>query len=64
MTVADAIVYVLATAGCGMRTERIAQEINLRGLHDEQGGLLQGRRAYPAADVRDENRIKERIINY
>ena len=29
----------LATAGCGMRTERIAQEINLRGLHHRKDGL-------------------------
>lgn len=38
MSVADAIVYVLATAGCGMRTERIANEINLRGLHHRKDG--------------------------
>lgn len=38
MSIADAIVYILATAGCGMRTERIAREINLRGLHHRKDG--------------------------
>lgn len=38
MSVADAIVYLLATSGCGMRTETIAREINLRGLHQRKDG--------------------------
>lgn len=38
MTVAEAIIYVLATSDRGMRTERIATEINLRGLHHRKDG--------------------------
>ena len=38
MTIADAIVYLLATSNCGMRTETIAREINLRGLHHRKDG--------------------------
>ena len=38
MKIAEAIIYVLATADRGMRTERIAAEINLRGLHHRKDG--------------------------
>ena len=38
MSIADAIVYLLATSNCGMRTETIAREINLRGLHHRKDG--------------------------
>ena len=38
MTVADAIVFLLATSNCGMRTETIARQINLRGLHHRKDG--------------------------
>ena len=37
-SIADAIVYLLATSNCGMRTETIAREINLRGLHHRKDG--------------------------
>lgn len=33
MKLEDAIVYLLASAGHGMRTEQIAREINARGLY-------------------------------
>ena len=33
MTLAEAIVYLLASSGHGMKTEQIAREINARGLY-------------------------------
>ncbi len=33
MKLEEAIVYLLATSGHGMKTEQIAREINARGLH-------------------------------
>lgn len=33
MKLADAIVYLLATSGNGMKTDQIAREINQRGLY-------------------------------
>lgn len=33
MKLAEAIVYLLASSGHGMRTEQIAREINARGLY-------------------------------
>ena len=33
MKLEDAIVYLLASSGHGMRTEQIAREINARGLY-------------------------------
>ena len=33
MKLEEAIVYLLASSGYGMRTERIAREINARGLY-------------------------------
>lgn len=38
MKIEEAIVYVLASSNHGMRTERIAREINLRGLHQRKDG--------------------------
>ena len=38
MRLEEAIVYVLSTAGYGMRTERIAEEINSRRLHVRRDG--------------------------
>lgn len=36
MKLEEAIVYLLASSGHGMRTEQIAREINARGLHIRQ----------------------------
>jgi len=33
MTLEEAIVYLLASSGHGMKTEQIAREINARGLY-------------------------------
>jgi len=33
MTLPEAIVYILASSGNGMKTDRIAREINERGLY-------------------------------
>ena len=38
MRIEEAIVYVLSTAGYGMKTERIAEEINSRRLHVRRDG--------------------------
>jgi hypothetical protein len=38
MQLAEAIVFLLASSNCGMRTETIAREINLRGLHVRKDG--------------------------
>ena len=38
MRIEEAIVYVLSTSGYGMKTERIAEEINSRRLHVRKDG--------------------------
>lgn len=38
MTLPEAIVYLLASAGYGMKTEQIAREINERGLYVRRDG--------------------------
>lgn len=37
MKLEEAIVYLLASSGHGMRTEQIAREINARGLYTRRG---------------------------
>lgn len=38
MTLPEAIVYLLASAGYGMKTEQIAREVNERGLYVRRDG--------------------------
>lgn len=38
MKIEEAIVYVLSSSGYGMRTGRIAEEINRRRLHQRKDG--------------------------
>ena len=38
MTLPEAIVYLLASSGYGMKTEQIAREINARRLHVRKDG--------------------------
>lgn len=38
MSLPEAIVYLLASAGYGMKTEQIAREINKRGLYVRRDG--------------------------
>lgn len=38
MKIEEAIVYVLSTSGYGMKTDRIADEINARKLHIRKDG--------------------------
>ena len=38
MRIEEAIVYVLSTSGYGMKTERIAEEINSHRLHVRKDG--------------------------
>ena len=38
MKIEEAVVYLLATAGCGMSTDTLAREINLRELHLRKDG--------------------------
>ena len=38
MKIEEAIVYVLAERNCGMRTEQIAEVINVRKLHVRRDG--------------------------
>lgn len=38
MKIEEAIVYLLATEGCGMSAEALAEQINLRHLHRRRDG--------------------------
>ena len=38
MRIEEAIVYLLSTEGCGMTTETLAEQINLRRLHLRRDG--------------------------
>lgn len=38
MKIEEAIVYLLATEGCGMTAETLAEQINLRRLHRRRDG--------------------------
>ena len=38
MRIEEAIVYLLATAGCGMTTDTLAEQINLKRLHLRRDG--------------------------
>ena len=38
MKIEEAVVYLLSTAGCGMSTDTLAREINLRELHLRKDG--------------------------
>ena len=38
MRIEEAIVYLLSTEGCGMTTETLAEQINLRRLHSRRDG--------------------------
>ena len=65
MTIEEAIVYVLASSNCGMRTERIAAEINSRRLFARRDGKpVDGRTVYavvmsrPDVFVRSEGLIR------
>ena len=39
MTLPEAIVYLLASSNRGMKTDRIAAEINARGLYRRKDGM-------------------------
>ena len=65
MTIEEAIVYILASSNCGMKTERIAGEINSRRLFVRRDGKpVDGRMVYavvmsrPDIFVRSEGRIR------
>ena len=38
MKIEEAVVYLLAMSGCGMSTDTLAREINLRELHLRKDG--------------------------
>lgn len=38
MKIEEAVVYLLSTSGCGMSTDTLAREINLRELHLRKDG--------------------------
>ena len=47
MKIEEAIVYVLASSGCGMKTEQIAREINERKLFIRKGNIpVDGKMVY------------------
>ena len=65
MTIEEAIVFLLASSDCGMKTERIAEEINRRRLFVRRGGRpVDGKMVYavvmahPDIFVRSEGRIR------
>ncbi len=50
MKIEEAMVYVLATSGHGMRAERLSEEINERGLFKRRDGRpVDGRMVYAVA---------------
>jgi heptaprenylglyceryl phosphate synthase len=61
----EAIVYLLASSGYGMKTEQIAREINARGLCVRRdGGVITDKQVYavimahPDTFVKSEGRIR------
>lgn len=47
MTLPEAIVYLLASSKRGMKTDRIAAEINARGLYRRKDGMpVDGKQVY------------------
>ncbi len=65
MTLPEAIVYLLASSGYGMKTEQIAREINARRLHMRKDGEpVTGKQVYavvmahPEMFVKSEGRIR------
>lgn len=40
MRIEEAIVYLLACEGCGMTTDTLAEQINLKRLHLQRDGQL------------------------
>ena len=65
MQLAEAIVYLLASSGHGMKTEQIAREINSRGLYTRRDkGPVTDKQVYavimahPDTFVKSEGRIR------
>ena len=65
MKLEEAIVYLLASSGYGMKTEQIAREINARGLcARKDGGAITDKQVYavimahPETFVKSEGRIR------
>ena len=65
MKIEEAIVYVLASAGYGMKTEQIAREINERKLFIRKGNIpVDGKMVYavimshPDTFAKSEGRIR------
>ena len=65
MKIEEAIVYVLASSGHGMKTEQIAREINERKLFIRNGNIpVDGKMVYavimshPATFAKSEGRIR------
>ena len=65
MKLEEAIVYLLASSGYGMKTEQIAREINARGLCSRRDGVpISDKQVYavimahPETFVKSEGRIR------
>ena len=65
MKLEEAIVYLLASSGQGMKTEQIAREINARGLYTRKDKApVDGKQVYavimshPDTFVKSEGRIR------
>ena len=65
MTLPEAIVYLLASSNRGMKTDRIAAEINARGLYRRKDGRpVDGKQVYavvmshPDTFVKSDGRIR------
>ena len=60
MKLEEAMVYVLASAGCGLTTEQIADNINRKKLHVRKDGLpVTGRQIYTVVCRNSSMFIKE-----
>lgn len=59
MSLPEAILYVLARSGHGMRTERIAREINSRGLYSRRDGKpVSGKEVYAVVMAHPDTFVK------
>ena len=59
MTLPEAIVYLLASSNRGMKTDRIAAEINARGLYRRKDGMpVDGKQVYAVTSLaRDQHGV-------
>ena len=59
MTLPEAIVYLLASSNRGMKTDKIAAEINARGLYRRKDGMpVDGKQVYAVVMAHPDTFVK------